>query len=367
MNRPSLLLLACSLCLNWCQSTGCADAEPDKLNLGDRALVQKLLAIDPKLTWHRDPERVTFIGFSPDGATTAAMDLLPQLPGLAELCLHQQFFTRARGWQPGEMAPLSHCLALRKLKIVIAEDHTAETWKSLPALPQISELHICDQTAGRMTVSDRCPRADRIIIRTDGLIQFDASQFGNHSKLKILDLQLGKSPWSGEGLSRLSNCPSLEALQIDCEGLTNVALRELGTIKTLKRLTLLAGTFTPEGFEALTDLESLRCRGKWFNDELAVGLKNCLQLRQLDVANTEVHGACFKVLASLPLEDLRVSQVMPVALYQLRDCKTLKRFHCETKNRLETLEQDSTWQTIGQRARLSRTFTGAKGNDMYSK
>ena len=84
MNRL-LIATACAITLICVPSTRAADPELEKLNPGDRAVIQKLLAIDPKLTWSGSKERVSYIGFSPQGATTAAIALLPQLPSFFAL------------------------------------------------------------------------------------------------------------------------------------------------------------------------------------------------------------------------------------------------------------------------------------------
>ena len=361
MNRL-LMMLASALAVMHALPLFAADPELEKLNPSERAVIQKLLAIDPKLTWSGG-ERVGSIGFSPRGATTAAIALLPQLPSFSALNLHQEFYKRIEGWKPGDLGPLSRCPNLRILRIVIAEHHTPETWKSLPVLSQVKELHIFDQSTGRVIISDRCLQVDKIILWTDSQEQFNADQFQKHNQLKKLSLHLGKSTWNGEGLSRLANCPSLEELKIDGEGLTNVALREIGSIKTLKSLTLLGGKFTPEGFESLTEVESLRCTEPWFNDELAMGLKNSHKLKQLDVMNTEVHGACFKVLATLPLEVIKASKIRMEDLHLLKDCKTLKSLRLEAKSKTEIELQGRIWEAIGQKAGLARTWTGAKGDD----
>jgi hypothetical protein len=361
MNRLAHLL-ACVLCAVGGITAFAANPDLEMLDPSDRAIVRKLLVIDPKLKWSGD-QRVISVGFSPKGATTAALALLPQLLAFYELALPEEDNASVPGWQLGDMAPLSRCPRLRVLRIAIAAHHTPETWKSLPVLHHVTELKIFDQAAGRVIISDRCPQAERIILWTDGQEQFDSGQFRKHNKLTQLYLHLGKSSWNGEGLSRLANCPSLEELLLQGEGLTDVALREIGTVKSLKSLILSSGKFTPEGFEALTDLESFRCPEPWFNDELAMGLKNSHKLKRLDVMNTEVHGSCFTVLATLPLEVIKASKIRLEDLHLLKDCKTLKSLRLEAKTKTEIQLQDRIWEAIGQKAGLSRTWTGAKGDD----
>jgi hypothetical protein len=362
-----LIATACAIILNCVPSTRAADPELEKLNPGDRAVIQKLLAIDPKLTWSRSStERVTYIDFSQSGMTTDAISLLPKLASLSQLSLSARDNKASRDQSPAIMSPLERCGSLRELDLEIAEHHTPADWQSLPVLKQVTRLRISDQAGGRVQIIDRFPKVIALGISASNLQQLNVDQFHQLVDLKQLKLLLLNSPWDGEGLSNLKACRQLNELAIGGKGLTDVALREIGSVKTLQSLVLLAGNFTPEGFEALTDLESFRCPERWFTDELAMGLKNCHKLKRLDVMNTEVHGACFKVLATLPLEVIKASKIRLEDLHLLKDCKTLKSLQIEAKSKTEIQQQDNIWRAIGQRAALGQTWTGAKGDDPQS-
>ncbi|MDB5345853.1 MAG: hypothetical protein JWP89_4230 [Schlesneria sp.] len=361
MNRL-MIMLACVLCVICVQSTKAADPELEKLNPIDRAVIQKLLAIDPKLQWSRSSkERVTYVSFSRSAATTEAIALLPRLPSLSQLAVPVRD-AESRDHSPVIMQPLGQCGSLRELDLGIAKHHTAADWKSLPVLRQVTKLRISDHAAGGIQMLDRFPKVMTVSISASNLERLNVDQFHQLTELEELTLRLLKSPWDGQGLTNLKACAKLEALVIGGEGLTDVALREIGTLTTLQSLTLISGKFTPEGFAALTDLNSFTCTEKWFNDDLAMGLKNCHKLKQLDVTNTEVNGACFKVLATLPLENIKASQIRLEYLHLLKECKTLSGLRLDAKTKTEIELQDRIWETIGQRAVLGRTWTGNKGD-----
>jgi hypothetical protein len=361
MNRL-MRMLVCLLSVICVQSTKAADPELEKLNPVDRAVIQKLLAIDPKLQWSRSStERVTYVGFSRSAATTEAIALLPRLQSLSQLALPVRD-AESRDHSPVTMQPLAQCGSLRELDLGIAKHHSSTDWKSLPVLRQVTKLRISDHAAGRVQIVDRFPKITTVSITANNLERLNVDQFHQLAELEELTLRLLKSPWDGQGLSDLKACTKLRALVIGGEGLTDVALREIGTLTTLQSLILISGKFTEEGFEALTDLSSFTCTEQWFNDDLAMGLKNCHKLKQLDVTNTEVHGSCFKVLATLPLENIKASQIRLEDLHVLKECKTLKGLRLDAKTKTEIEMQDRIWETIGQRAVLGRTWAGNKGD-----
>ncbi len=272
MNRL-MRMLVCLLSVICVQSTKAADPELEKLNPVDRAVIQKLLAIDPKLQWSRSStERVTYVGFSRSAATTEAIALLPRLQSLSQLALPVRD-AESRDHSPVTMQPLAQCGSLRELDLGIAKHHSSTDWKSLPVLRQVTKLRISDDAAGRVQIVDRFPKITTVSITANNLERLNVDQFHQLAELEELTLRLLKSPWDGQGLSDLKACTKLRALVIGGEGLTDVALREIGTLTTLQSLILISGKFTKEGFEALTDLSSFTCTEQWFNDDLAMGVK----------------------------------------------------------------------------------------------
>lgn len=341
------------------------DNELSKLARGDRAVMQKLLAIDPKLLWMMGAgEHVGSIRLSPQGATTPAIALLPQLPALSTLYLHRDFSRQHIAWRPGNLAPLSRCTALRDLRLAIAEGHSAETWATLPVLEQVTAIHLFDQATGRIPLLDRFPQATVVVVWTDKQEQFNTDQFGKLQQLEYLQLHLESSSWNGQGLSELKSSPRLTRLMIGGEGLKDVALREISEIPSLKDLTLISGTFTRAGFEALTTLESFRCQGRWLTDEMLTGLVNCRHLKTLEVS--AVNGSCFAVLAKLPLEEIQCPELTLENIHLLKPCKTLKRLQTIVLTKEERETQQVAWRAIGQKASLKQIWGGNKGDDPKS-
>jgi hypothetical protein len=323
-----------------------ADNELDKLAPADRAVVQKLLAIDPKLFWKGYQERAAYIDFKPQGATTTAIALLPQLPALREISLGGPRFDRTGKGQV-DLAPLARCTALRQLNLEINEHHTVESWQSLPTLERVTTLQLYDGANGRCEIVRRFPQASRMIFSTNHRQQFNVEQFGKLQQLEYLQLHLGTSSWNGEGLSQLKACAHLTRLAIGGEGLTDLALQQISEIPTLTELTLISGTFTRAGFEALTTLESFRCQGRWLTDEMLTGLVNCRHLKTLEVS--AVKGSCFAVLAKLPLEEIQCPELTLENIHLLKPCKTLKRLETIVLTKDERETQKSPGGQLGRK------------------
>lgn len=340
-----------------------ADNQLEKLVPADRAVVQKLLAIDPKLFWKGYQERVTYIDFKPQGATTTAIALLPQLPGLRELSLGGPRFD-STGKRQVDLAPLARCTALRQLNLEVAENHTVESWQSLPVLERVTTLQLYDGANGRCEIVRRFPQASRIIFTTNHQQQIDIAQFGRLQQLESLGLYLLQSPWNGEGLSQLKGCSRLTQLSIGSEGLTDLALQQISEIPSLIDLSLISGQFTRAGFEALTTLEAFHCRERWLTDEMAMGLVNCRHLKTLEVSS--LNGSCFAVLAKLPLEEIRCPSLKLENIHLLKPCKTLKRLQINSRTKQDIESQQIAWQAIGQKASLDQKWTGNKGDDPKS-
>jgi hypothetical protein len=340
-----------------------ADNELNKLAPADRAVVQKVLAIDAKLSWSQYMEHVDYIDFKPRVATTAIVALLPHLPALTVISLGGHRF-HSTGKGQVDLAPLARCTALRQLNLEVAENHTVESWQSLPVLERVTTLQLYDGANGRCEIVRRFPQASRMIFTTNHRQQFNVEQFGKLQQLDYLQLHLGTSSWDGEGLSQLKSCSRLTQLAIGGAGLTDVALREISEIPTLKELTLISGTFTRAGFEALTTLESFRCQGRWLTDEMLSGLVNCRHLKTLEVS--AVNGSCFAVFAKLPLEEIQCPELTLENIHLLKPCKTLKRLQTIVLTKDERETQQVVWRAIGQKASLKQIWGGNKGDDPKS-
>jgi len=349
-------------------SSSCdAESELDALADVDCAVMQKLLAVDPKLTWNRSStEHVVFILLTSKGATSEAISLLPRLPTLSALRLPALDPQLPNASKPTQWGPLMKCQALRDLRLEIGKQQTDADWHSLPILQQVTKVVITDHTSGQVQIYNRFPSVTSIILWSHGVERFDTSQIDQLDHLRSLSIHALRSSWNGEGLAGLNRCKRLEDLMVGGDGLADVALREIAQVTSLKKLVLISGKFTKEGFAALGSLESFSCTEPWFTDELASGLFNCGNLKKLNLSGSAVTGQCFNVLATLPLEEIHCSGLKTENFRLLKDCKTLRRIETAVRTRGEMELQQSISRKFLPNVDLVQTWAGDKGADPKS-
>jgi beta-lactamase regulating signal transducer with metallopeptidase domain/Leucine-rich repeat (LRR) protein len=220
-----------------------------------------------------------------------------KLPALEHLMTN---FTSATDAGLSDLAKLSN---LKTLTLDSSQQRSRVTPEGMLAIGKLTQLV-------KLTISGKFSGDSAL---DEGTID-DRLIFAWTSRLKQLkSLQLFNCWLTDEGLNRLSHLRSLVRLNLsgDLE-ITDDGMAHLGTITTLKNLSLANAAITDKGLsqlKPLTSLESLvlyNAPQAQVSDAELASLAGCSKLRKLVVTNAKIEGrglAPFTTLTSLSLEN----------------------------------------------------------------
>ncbi|GAB4155468.1 MAG: hypothetical protein Tsb009_32270 [Planctomycetaceae bacterium] len=260
--------------------------------------------------------------------SNAGLAKLKPLTQLTELNLSQCSRISNEG-----LAHLKAFPNLEKLNLSYCRSWNDEGAKHLTSLQKLTELDLTNTIVGDegLKTIASMPSLKTLNLKYCSRYSLKGIQSLASGKAKLTSLVVSQNrSFKDDSLKAVSRITSLEHLDLDSTGITDVGLKSLQTLKNLTSLQLSSTTITDKGLESLAtlkNLEELKLYNAQISDAGIAKLKPLQKMRSIDLGYCKkITDTAIKTVASFPkLErlDLRSTNVGDPAMESLKNAKNL--------------------------------------------